>query len=119
MTYIIVTILAFLFVVPGPPSNVTLLSESQQSVLVFVTPPAPAQRNGIIIGYNVLYRETNLLPDAGFLSVNTTNSSARLVNLTVFTEYSVKVAAYTREGQGQTSQLKAILTQEGSMCFSV
>lgn len=106
------------FIAPGPPSNVTLKSDSQQSILVFVAPPAAAQRNGIILGYTVFYRQTSLLPGASFLIVNTSNTSdfsLRLTNLTVFTEYSVKVAAFTSAGQGQSSQLQTIFSQEGSM----
>lgn len=110
------------FSAPGPPSNVTLVSDSQQSIVVFIAEPVPLMRNGIIIGYAVFYRQTNLLPDAGYLSVNTTDSSVTLVNLTVFTEYSVKVAAFTRAGQGNASGVKTIVSQEGGsylVCFSL
>ena len=70
-------------------------------------------RNGIILGYAVFYRQTNLLPHTGYLSINTTASSVSLVNLTVFTEYSVKVAATTSAGTGSTSEVKTVVTQEG------
>lgn len=99
--------------VPGLPSNVTLISDSQQSFLVIITPPLPEERNGVVIGYTVFYRRTNSLPAAGNLSVSTTNSTVRLTNLTVFTEYSVKVAARTGAGQGKESPVKTIFTQEG------
>lgn len=70
-------------------------------------------RNGIIVGYTVFYRESDMLPDEGYLSVNTTASSVALVNLTVFTEYSVKVAAFTSVGLGNESEVKTVVTQEG------
>ena len=70
-------------------------------------------RNGIIVGYSVFYRESNMLPDAGYLPVNTTASSVTLVNLTVFTEYSVKAAASTSAGMGIESEVKTMVTQEG------
>ena len=54
-----------------------------------------------------------MLADAGYLSVNTTASSVALVNLTVFTEYSVKVAAFTSVGMGNESEVKTFVTQEG------
>ena len=54
-----------------------------------------------------------MLPDAGYLSVNTSASSVTLVNLTVFTEYSVKVAASTSAGMGNLSEVKTLVTQEG------
>jgi len=98
---------------PGPPSNVTLVSDSQHSIIVLIAPPLPVRRNGIILGYTVFYRQTNLLPNASYLSVKTTNSSVKLTNLTVYTEYSVKVAAVTSVGQGITSLQKSIFSQEG------
>lgn len=104
----------FVFSAPGPPSNVSLVSDSQHSIMVFIAPPEPVQRNGIIVGYTVFYRQTR--PDTGYLLVNTTTSSVRLTNLTVFTEYSVKVAAFTSVGQGRASQQQTIVSQEGSMC---
>lgn len=107
-----------IFSVPGPPSNVTLVSDSQHSIVVHIAQPLPHRRNGIILGYAVFYRQTNLLPDAGYLSINTTASSVSLVNLTVFTEYSVKVAAYTSAGMGSTSGVKTIVTQEGGIVRS-
>lgn len=107
------------FIAPGPPSNVTLVSDSQHSIVVFITPPVPAEQNGVIRGYTVFYRETNLLPEEGYLSLNTSNSTIRFINLTVFTEYSFKVAAYTSAGQGQHSQLKRIFSQEGSMSIDL
>ena len=105
-----------LFSAPGPPSNITLVSDSQQSIMVFITAPTPEERNGIILGYTVYYRQTSLLP--GYVSVNTSDSSVRLTNLTVFTEYSVKVAAFTNAGQGNASQ-QTIVSQEGSMSFNL
>ena len=110
--------LKFLFcflTVPGLPSIVTLSSEGEESIVVNIKPPPPEERNGVIIGYTVFYRETKLLPNTGFLSVNTSNSTLRLFNLTVFTEYSIKAAAHTRVGQGKTSPTKTIFTQEGGM----
>ena len=101
------------FPVPGPPSNVTLVSDSQHSIVVYITQPLPLMRNGIIVGYTVFYRESDMLADAGYLSVNTTASSVALVNLTVFTEYSVKVAAFTSVGMGNESEVKTLVTQEG------
>ena len=70
-------------------------------------------RNGIIVGYTVFYRESNTLPDAGYLSASTTTSSVTLANLTVFTEYSVKVAASTSVGMGNESEVKTVVTLEG------
>ncbi|XP_015754539.1 PREDICTED: Down syndrome cell adhesion molecule-like [Acropora digitifera] len=99
--------------VPGLPSNVALTSESEESIVVNIKPPAPKERNGVIIGYTVFYRQTKLLPNTDFLSVNTSNSTLRLFNLTVFTEYSIKAAAHTSVGQGKTSPTKTIFTQEG------
>lgn len=103
------------FIVPGLPSNVALTSESEESIVVNIKPPAPEERNGVIIGYTVFYRQTKLLPNTDFLSVNTSNSTLRLFNLTVFTEYSIKAAVHTSVGQGKTSPTKTIFTQEGGM----
>ena len=81
--------------------------------MVFIAQPLPLMRNGIIVGYTVFYRKSERLPDAGYLSLNTTTSSVTLANLTVFTEYSVKVAASTRAGMGEGSDVKKVVTQEG------
>lgn len=112
-------LIPFFFSVPGPPSNVTLVSESQHRIVVYITQPLPLMRNGIV-GYTVFYRETNRLPDAGYLSVRTTASSVTLANLTVFTEYSVKVVAFTSAGMGHESEVKTVVTQEGgSLLYSL
>lgn len=98
----------------------TLVSESQHRIVVYITQPLPLMRNGIIVGYTVFYRETNLLPDAGYLSVSTTASSVTLANLTVSTEYSVKVVAFTSAGMGHESEVKTVVTQEGgSLLYSL
>lgn len=90
-----------------------LTSEGEESIVVNIKPPPPEERNGVIIGYTVFYRQTKLRPNAGFLSVNTRNSTLRLSNLTVFTEYSIKAAARTSVGQGKSSSTQTIFTQEG------
>ena len=81
--------------------------------MVHMTQPVPLMRNGIIRGFSVFYRQTSLLPQAGYLSVNTTVSPVRLFNLTLYTQYSVKVAVFTNAGLGDTSEVKTIYTQEG------
>ncbi|XP_022795071.1 Down syndrome cell adhesion molecule-like protein 1 homolog [Stylophora pistillata] len=97
---------------PGRPSNVTLDSVSQYSIIVYIAQPLPSERNGVIRGYTVLYRQTGLT-EADYLSVNTTSSPLTLANLTVFTEYSIQAAAFTRAGLGTKSEVKTIVTQEG------
>ena len=91
----------------------TIVPDSQHSIVVYITQPLPLMRNGIIVGYTVFYRESNTLPDAGYLSASTTTSSVTLANLTVFTEYSVKVAASTSVGMGNESEVKTVVTLEG------
>ena len=80
--------------------------------MVYIAQPLPLVRNGVILGFTVLYRQTSL-SDAGYLSVNTTASTVTLANLTVFTEYSVKVAAFTSAGLGDASEVQTIFSQEG------
>ncbi|KAJ7383467.1 hypothetical protein OS493_027628 [Desmophyllum pertusum] len=44
---------------PGPPSNVTLVSDSQHSIMVHLTQPVPIMRNGIIRGFIKVAAFTN------------------------------------------------------------
>ena len=112
ISYRFASSLVCLFSAPGPPSNVTLDSVSQHSIMVYIAQPLPPARNGVIRGYTVLYRLTSLT-EADYLSVNTTSSPVTLTNLSVFTEYSIQAAAFTSAGLGTTSEVKTAVTQEG------
>ena len=101
---------------PGPPSNITLIPVSQHNITVLIAEPLPHMRNGAILGYTVFYRKASLPSNTSHLTVNTSSTRAALVNLTVYTEYAVHVAAYTSVGLGEPSTERTIFTQEGGEC---
>jgi len=90
-----------------PPTNVKVVSSSLSSIKVSWGPIPKDDRNGVILGYVVFYREGT--------SGSWSEIDASLVytqNLTGLTSgklYSVKVAGYTKMGRGTRSGSKSII----------
>ncbi|XP_063241575.1 cell adhesion molecule Dscam2-like [Bacillus rossius redtenbacheri] len=91
--------------VPGaPPQNVRCQTLSSQSLRLQWEPPDPDHRNGVIEGYKVTYRRAS--PRAGQQAAETKKTSSletTLHGLARFTNYSARVAAFTRAGEGSRS----------------
>ena len=95
------------------PQNVSATSFSSTTIDVSWEEVPPADRNGLIITYEVLFEP---LETFGQLTIsetrNTTNISIVLDNLHPFVEYSVSVRAYTSEGSGPYSDVIMETTQQ-------
>ena len=95
------------------PQNVSATSFSSTTIDVSWEEVPPADRNGLIITYEVLFEP---LETFGRLTIsetrNTTNLSIVLDNLHPFVEYSVSVRAYTSEGFGPYSDVTMETTQQ-------
>ena len=96
----------------GPPTNVTLVAAGEHSIMVHMVHPQQHLRNGVIRGFTVYYMKKGSLepfPSA----VNSSSTSVRLGNLLTFTEYVIKVSAFTSVGEGVASPPRTVFTQEG------
>uniref|UniRef100_W5UH46 Protein sidekick-2 n=1 Tax=Ictalurus punctatus TaxID=7998 RepID=W5UH46_ICTPU len=86
------------------PSNVSAFSTSSSSILVrWFEVPEP-DRNGLILGYKVVYKEKDSDSPVRFWTVegNTTHS-AELTSLGKYVLYQIQVLAFTRIGDGLPS----------------
>ncbi|XP_035993338.1 protein sidekick-1 isoform X2 [Fundulus heteroclitus] len=97
----------------GPPANVTAEAVSSSRIMLTWAPLPEAQRNGVIIGYKVLYREKD---SDGPPSVRVVEGDRNLTLLLGFlqkyTMYALQVLAYTRIGDGPPSGAVLLRTKE-------
>ncbi|XP_058262226.1 protein sidekick-2 isoform X1 [Hemibagrus wyckioides] len=86
------------------PSNVSAFSTSSSSILVRWFEVPDPDRNGLILGYKVVYKEKDSDSPLQFWTVegNTTHS-AELTNLGKYVLYEIQVLAFTRIGDGLPS----------------
>ncbi|XP_076048641.1 Down syndrome cell adhesion molecule 4 isoform X2 [Oratosquilla oratoria] len=101
-----------------PPETIRCEATTPQSVSVAWRPPPVRGQNGLIQGYRILYfplednngnmaslRVPAALPTDGEVQTQTTAAeSTNLFNLLKYTNYSIRVLAYTSAGDGVTSQ---------------
>ncbi|EFN83957.1 Down syndrome cell adhesion molecule, partial [Harpegnathos saltator] len=98
-----------------PPTQVTCSPLSSQSVKVSWTAPPLHQHGGIIIGYKVYYRPvpTDNMDISTVGEVKKTSSmETYLHTLYKYTNYSIKVLAYTKAGDGALSPPIFCMTEE-------
>ncbi|XP_033323157.1 Down syndrome cell adhesion molecule 3 isoform X4 [Megalopta genalis] len=98
-----------------PPSQVACISLSSQSVKVSWSAPPPHQHGGIIQGYKVYYRP--VLTDNMDISTvgevkKTSSVETYLHTLYKYTNYSIRVLAYTGAGDGVLSPAIFCMTEE-------
>ena len=87
----------------GPPASVATTTITVSTITVTWSPPNPAQQNGRITSYRLLYTTDPSQSDElrQSVTVNTTNTlSYQLPNLLVNTRYYIKIAAATSAGLG-------------------
>ena len=94
----------------GPPEQVTLSDVTSTSIKVTWAPVKFEDRNGIIKGYKVIYRA---LPNGNnvtkFRNISEENQdqdgeqTLKLEGLNEFTNYSIRVLAFTAVGDGPLS----------------
>ena len=109
----------------GPPEKVTLGDVTSTSIKVTWSPVKVKDRNGIIKGYKVIYRA---LPNG--------NNDTKVVNITIesqdtektlslerlneFTNYSIRVLAFTAIGDGPLSVAEVKQTlEDGKFLFGI
>lgn len=104
--------LIFSVVVPTLPPEDAHAVLNKSGVIIVTWQPVPVQhRLGVIQGYKVMYTpQTNGNPMQK--TVSTCNLSVVLDDLEINTLYSITVAAYTRVGQGPSSQPVVVRTKE-------
>ena len=89
---------------PGVVSN--LMSRGSDVDQISITWNQPSIPNGIIIMYDIRYRESD--NSDSFIYVNTTNTQHIIYELLPNTNYTVSVRAYTIAGPGEWTSLTAI-----------
>ena len=105
----------------GPPENVQGRALDSRSIELSWQPPNVAHRNGIILGYRVFYEEA--VASAG--NQDSANPSTETVdapkttltvrNLKKYTQYNVRVLAFSQLGDGPQSSAVVVQTAEDGM----
>ncbi|XP_060058654.1 protein sidekick-2 isoform X2 [Erinaceus europaeus] len=87
------------------PTNVSALATTSSSMLVRWNEVPEADRNGLVLGYKVLYKEKDSSGQPRFWLVEGNSSrSAQLTGLGKYVLYEVQVLAFTRIGDGHPSR---------------
>ena len=105
------------------PQSVRASAKNSTSVSVSWAAIGNEQRNGIIKGYKVIYQA---LPDGRnvtrFVNISDENQGTEqdltLGDLVKFTNYSIRVLAFTVVGDGPPSEVKIVQTQQDSKLYS-
>ena len=100
------------------PEGVTGHNSSSTSILVQWNDVKQDEQNGNITGYKVMYKA---LP-SGSDETETVNASTKQLNisgLNEFTDYSIRVLAFTVIGDGPLSSAITVRTDEDSMSCSL
>ena len=96
----------------GPPQQVTLGDVTSTSIKVTWAPVKFEDQNGIIKGYKVIYRA---LPNGqNVTKVVDTENALTIGGLNEFTNYSIRVLAFTAVGDGPLSVAQVKQTLEDS-----
>ncbi|XP_035684441.1 tenascin-X-like [Branchiostoma floridae] len=96
--------------VPSPPQDVTVEPIDSTSARVVWQPPA--EPNGILQGYKVLYKDSNAAEYTTH-EVEASEMSYVISDMIPGTEYVVAVSAFTGAGDGSPSEELRIQTEEG------
>ncbi|KAL0993533.1 hypothetical protein UPYG_G00109280 [Umbra pygmaea] len=87
------------------PTNVSAFATTSSSILVRWGQVPPADRNGLILGYKVVYKEKDSDALAQFWEVEgNTSHSVQLSGLGKYVLYEIQVLAFTRIGDGRSSK---------------
>ncbi|KAM9750644.1 protein sidekick-2 isoform 2-T2 [Dama dama] len=86
------------------PTNVSALATTSSSMLVRWSEVPEADRNGLVLGYKVLYKEKDSdAPPRFWLVEGNSSRSAQLTGLGKYVLYEIQVLAFTRIGDGGPS----------------
>ena len=111
--YFIFINLAYFLEPNAPPANITGNNSSSTSILVQWYEVPENDKNGIIKGYNVTYKDWR----TGVEKTQTVDAPTRQVELTglnEFTKYNISVVAFTVKGGGPPSSPITVSTEEDS-----
>ena len=109
-------IIFFIFIVPSsPPSNIHVVNKTTDSISITWDEVPLNHSNGAIKGYIVFYKEKMR---SLYNSMATLQKNIALFGLKFFTEYSIRVLAYTENGNGVSSHEISVLTSESGKMFS-
>ena len=97
----------------APPANVTGNNSSSTSILVQWDEVPENDKNGIIKGYNVTYRDWRTIGEKT-QSVNACTSQVQLTGLNKFAKYNISVLAFSVKGDGPPSAAITVTTDEDS-----
>ena len=106
---------------PGAaPRSVEAVAVNTSSVRIAWQPPPQRQHNGRIIGYRVRYAAASTSelsgdppPHATTVMNTGSDRSCLIAGLATWTVYRVWVSAFTRAGEGPSSDLIVVQTDEG------
>ena len=117
--YCIKNIVVFLLEPSGSPKGITTEPTSPKSITVSWGPVPASDRNGEILGYKIIYQA---LPSGDSITkeINATGDNEQettLDNLNEFTNYSIRMLAFTSVGDGPLSAAVLVQTQDDSECF--
>lgn len=98
----------------APPSNITARNTSSTSILVEWSDVPKSDRNGIIIEYKVYVKESTSAAWQGQDTIAVPGRLFEKTGLKHWTNYDVKVAASTAQGEGVISDVIQIRTDEDS-----
>uniref|UniRef100_A0A7N6C2C5 Sidekick cell adhesion molecule 1a n=1 Tax=Anabas testudineus TaxID=64144 RepID=A0A7N6C2C5_ANATE len=97
----------------GSPVNVTAEAVSSTRILLTWSPVPQAQKNGVVLGYKVLYsRKDSEGPPRVQVAEGEGSTSLLLGVLEKYTVYVLQVLAYTRMGEGPPSSPILLRTKE-------
>lgn len=103
-----------MYLVPSrSPINVTAFNTSSTSINVTWFPVPDDRVNGILLGYSVLYRKADK-PFEKFQNMTVCASlfEVAITNLDFFTNYEIRVLAFTVAGKGNISNPVFCMTDE-------
>lgn len=101
--------------VPEAPSDVTITSPNETTLVVKWTPTVNDETRGYVVGYNIAYsKEDRSRGDGGEEGVQVAGSSSMAVitSLDADTSYRVRVRAETLTEKGQYSEPLVFQTRE-------
>ena len=74
----------------------------------------PLQVNGAITGYKIIYAKTGVAGVNQSISAGSSVNTVNINGLEHYTNYTILVRAFTRQGEGEWSSPVKIQTHEGS-----